>query len=81
METYVINLIDRTPILKYIFAFGFGVVVAEYLLAFFDLRPKTIENLSDEISELDIDQQTSLINLIQMNIDTKKQIDHIGKEL
>ena len=81
METFIIGLIEKNPILKYLFAFGFGIVVAEYLLAFFDIRPKTMETLSDEISRLELDQQATLINLIQINMDTKNRIDEIGKDI
>lgn len=81
METFIIGLIERNPILKYLFAFGFGIVVAEYLLAFFDIRPKTMETLSDEIARLELDQQATLINLIQINMDTKRRIDDIERDV
>ena len=81
MEQYIVGLIDKNPILKYLFAFGFGIVVAEYLFAFFDIRPKTVDTLSDEINRLEIDQQTTLVNLIQANIDTKTKLDELGKNL
>lgn len=40
-----------------------------------------METLSDEISRLELDQQATLINLIQINMDTKRRIDDIEKDV